>query len=331
MTSASASQGHWRHLRSLPGPARYFSAMAQLPYTDGSNGNGIRDFEVLLRYFKRCPLAFYDKAFIASYSFLLKPEQEREPRVLAVFDNEGSSAETLQFVKETLQRGSPPAQVVNKLVRFDLRAVFQMHRISPLLGEDREVVAKLFILRHDAAAASLPYVLCVGCTAAESAGHAPQPLCEEPAAQLVDAAEGWRGGAANTLSVSCAVAQCLRGRKPEESERMQRKLDGLLEALRATPEQRRRLRASGRACDALACARREPYTEAFKACSLCHVAHYCSRVCKVRAQALACWSAVRKADAPFAATTEGALGASQGLLRARLDGAAVSNSAAVRL
>lgn len=86
MTSASASQGRWRHLRSPPGPARYFSAMAQLPYTDGSNGNGIRDFEVLLRYFKRCPLAFYDKAFIASYSFLLKPEQERELRVLAVFD-----------------------------------------------------------------------------------------------------------------------------------------------------------------------------------------------------------------------------------------------------
>jgi hypothetical protein len=45
--------------------------MSYLPYTDGSNGNGIEDIVELLGYLKKYPLAFYDHSFMASYKDLI--------------------------------------------------------------------------------------------------------------------------------------------------------------------------------------------------------------------------------------------------------------------
>lgn len=45
--------------------------MAYLPYTDGSNGNGITDVYELLQYLEQYPIAWMDHGFIGSYEPLL--------------------------------------------------------------------------------------------------------------------------------------------------------------------------------------------------------------------------------------------------------------------
>ena len=50
--------------------------MSYLPYTDGSNGNGIGNIAELLVYLKKCPLAFYDCGFMASYKELFLKHQD---------------------------------------------------------------------------------------------------------------------------------------------------------------------------------------------------------------------------------------------------------------
>lgn len=52
--------------------------MASLPYTDGSNGNGIKNIDELIAYFYLCPLAFWDTKFVASYSSLINSNYDKK-------------------------------------------------------------------------------------------------------------------------------------------------------------------------------------------------------------------------------------------------------------
>jgi hypothetical protein len=46
--------------------------MASLPYTDGSNGNGITNIDELIAYLYLCPTAYWNTRFLASYGSLIK-------------------------------------------------------------------------------------------------------------------------------------------------------------------------------------------------------------------------------------------------------------------
>jgi hypothetical protein len=258
--------------------------MATERYTDGSDGNGIRDFNELLCYFQREPHSFYDRPFCASYAFLMTTP-EREARLLAVFDRAGSSAEMLRYVKDLSQRSrlSTPPAVINMLTRYDLRRACYMQRDPPSKTNpvEYEQWSQMVLVMHDAEIAGQAYSLCEGCTAAESAGFATDPLCSLSALMLIEAGNGWKCPS-NSLHVCCAEAQCLRGRKPDSSEHLKQKLESLNTAMEASPAERRRLRAAGHACAAAGCSRREPYAGAFKTCSRCRSAHYCSVLCQVR-------------------------------------------------
>jgi hypothetical protein len=256
--------------------------MAQLPYTDGTDGRGIRDFNELTRYFQRYPRAFYDDCFCASYGFLFS-SAEREERLLAVYDKDASSAEMLRHVKALHRwQGTPPA-VANKLLRYRLRLAFyekQNPRAPTTTSDGYECKCAMAILTKDADAAGLSYTMCMSCTAAESAGHVTDALCPVLMLKQIEFGCGWADS--NMHRVCCAAAQCLRGREPEASEHLQQKLERLRAALRASPEERRRIRARGNGCAAAGCARREPYAASFKTCSRCRSAHYCSTLCQVR-------------------------------------------------
>ena len=70
--------------------------MASLPYTDGSNGNGIKDFVELVRYLRKAPLAFWDQGFIGSYHDLIRRKLSRS-RVLEAYGPENSEHAILMY------------------------------------------------------------------------------------------------------------------------------------------------------------------------------------------------------------------------------------------
>jgi hypothetical protein len=275
---ASVSSIFWADTRASPP-----GAMATERYTDGTDGKGIRDFDELLRYFQRCPLQFYSKDFVLSYDFLMT-SPEREARLLAVYDRDGSSAETLRDFKDISRReGWPAVEVCNKVVRYKLRQAFfrHLHPLAPpASAREHAQVASLAVLLIDASASGRAYTLCEPCSAAESAGHATEPMCSSCAATQIEPGGGWADS--NRELVSCGLAQCLRGRKANTSSHLKQKLASFQAALKASPEERRRIRASGHACGNASCARRELYAGAFKTCSRCRSAHYCSALCQVR-------------------------------------------------
>lgn len=55
---------------------KQFINMSSLPYTDGSNGNGITDADELLRFLEGSPLAMFDFNYMRSYLTLLAPRRQ---------------------------------------------------------------------------------------------------------------------------------------------------------------------------------------------------------------------------------------------------------------
>lgn len=49
--------------------------MADLPYTDGSNGNGITDASELWLFLKKYPLALMDQRYMIGYMPLIKSDE----------------------------------------------------------------------------------------------------------------------------------------------------------------------------------------------------------------------------------------------------------------
>ena len=58
--------------------------MAQLPYTDGSNGNGLTRVSDVLNYLNSHPLAQLDDKFIESYIPLFKNDKEQRMLIAMV-------------------------------------------------------------------------------------------------------------------------------------------------------------------------------------------------------------------------------------------------------
>jgi hypothetical protein len=255
---------------------------ARLPYTDGSDGHGLRDFYALLRHFRREPLSFYDAPFVESYVFLLTPE--REAALLAVFDNEGSSAQTLLAVTASCTQGQPVAEVFKHIVRLRLRVFCRLKPGESVHDDDGRAgtLASVEMLMRDAAEAGQCYTLCIACTARERAGHAIDRLCRSVAAQLKedDGATGWTPD--NVVMACCSAVQLLRGRKKDASDRLAQKLERAKAAMKQAEDGGARC-DDGRGCDSPACAAREPFAGAFKACGGCRGARYCSVVCQARA------------------------------------------------
>ena len=262
--------------------------MAHLPYNDGINGAGLRTVEELLAYLRRWPLAFYDQPFMSSYVHFLKPEHEA--CVLAIFDNEGSSEATLRRVAARSSHIELPLPLFHQVVRLRLSMLCRLEHV-PARGEDEETmpteqaVKHMFVLATDAAAAGLPYILCLMCTAKENAGYAADPLCRGMAMQLRDSesCDGW--SEQNVMFVCCGAAQLLRGRKPDASERIAAKLERAKVAVTAAFAGE--APAAGLKCEAPACSAREPFAGAFKLCGKCRAVRYCCVVCQVRFTAVA--------------------------------------------
>lgn len=73
--------------------------MSSLSYTDGSNGNGIRNVDELLRYFENNYLALCDHGFVASYRDLLKDSNKS---VMKIYDKHRKEI-TKTFLKGRLR------------------------------------------------------------------------------------------------------------------------------------------------------------------------------------------------------------------------------------
>lgn len=303
--------------------------MAHLPYTDGSDGNGLRAFDKLLRRLRANPLDFYNRELVESYGALLTPA--REARLLAVFDAEGSSAATLAKLRRRVDAATgaalPPPEVFNKMARFQLRVLCS----EPPADENRKSSHIGFLLLQDAAKAGLTYTLCPGCTAADSVGHATTQLCKRQAVKQLVPGEGWH--ADNVVPVCCGMAQLLRDRTPDDSERFEQKFERAKAAMQADDHHDG---YSGRSCKSPACSRREAFEGEFKRCGACGAVRYCCQACQARRlHAMSCAprneirAAVRTcataADAPplLCRAAEGGLEAAQAHLRAEEGGVSV--------
>ena len=60
--------------------------MAALPYTDGKNGNGIRNVTELLAYLRLNPVAFHDFSFMNSYAMLINSSEDARASIFSLFD-----------------------------------------------------------------------------------------------------------------------------------------------------------------------------------------------------------------------------------------------------
>ncbi len=60
--------------------------MADLPYTDGSSGNGITDASELLQYLEKYPVAMMDQRYMIGYMPLIKSDESvlRNVRAMVV-------------------------------------------------------------------------------------------------------------------------------------------------------------------------------------------------------------------------------------------------------
>ena len=67
--------------------------MAALPYTDGTDGNGISNVSQLFKYLVKHPLAFFDQPYMHSYSRLIAESGDAaRARVLAIYDAAGHAS-----------------------------------------------------------------------------------------------------------------------------------------------------------------------------------------------------------------------------------------------
>jgi hypothetical protein len=60
--------------------------MADLPYTNGSNGNGLTSALDLIKYVVKYPLALYDQRFMMSYIPLINSCPNEKKRLLNIVD-----------------------------------------------------------------------------------------------------------------------------------------------------------------------------------------------------------------------------------------------------
>jgi hypothetical protein len=133
-------------------------------------------------------------------------------------------------------------------------------------------------LISDAATAGQSYILCPSCTAKEDAGFATDPLCRYMSFQLREPGPGWHDE--NLVLVCCREAQLLRGRKPDESERIANKFERAAAA--ASAADAGETLAAGRKCESPSCTARELFAGAFKRCGKCLAVCYGSAACQVR-------------------------------------------------
>jgi hypothetical protein len=127
--------------------------MANLPYTDGSNGNGITDIKELLTYYGKCPLAFLAYGFTDSYHSLFA--QINPDVVLSLFDKVITPEELDHF--PALQLADKPLEILG--IRFCLnRFLSEGVLLSARHDRDWDMGAMLFNLKLQS---PQQYPLCV--------------------------------------------------------------------------------------------------------------------------------------------------------------------------
>jgi len=247
------------------------------------DGNGIRDFGVLLRFFRRCPHAFYDRPLLESYYHLLMPDLV-DP-LLAVFDAEGSSEACLRAVAARRNPSQPPPEVLKHLARLHLRVLCDhpewTTKLNTVNMDVLRATAEVVLLAEDAKEAGLTYTYCVGCTAFNKAGLAVDKVCNRIAMGIHEGQ--WKPAA-------CSAMQLLRGRELADEAVARKFARGMvaLQAAHGPPVGREPYRGTaggGRSCDSPACNAQEPYGGAFKLCANCKKRRYCCLVCQARARA----------------------------------------------
>jgi hypothetical protein len=128
------------------------------------------------------------------------------------------------------------------------------------------------------------------------------------------------------------MAQVLRDRTPDDSERFEQKFERAKVAMQADD-----IAHGGRSCKSPACSRREAFEGEFKRCDACGAVRYCCQACQARLRsclpALPACTEIRAtaptgataADAPslLCCAAEGGLEAAQAHLRAKEGGVSV--------
>ena len=127
--------------------------------------------------------------------------------------------------------------------------------------------------------------------------------------QLRDSESGLGWLSTNVMLVCCCTVQLLRGRKPDESERIAKNFDRAKAAMTAADAGE--APAAGRKCESPACSAREAFSGAFKLCGKCRAVPYCCIACQVRLLPRRCQ--LRADSREHRIITDGGLEASQAL------------------
>jgi len=189
--------------------------MAALRYTGGGNGNGITDADELLAYLARCPLAFFDLPFTASYLPLLSP---RRDDTLACFDAHAASPQIkLQIRSMSNSSGRPVSRAHVPLRRADLAAELSMGKPLWESSDEEAYAARSHESACAAALAGRFHTLCYRCAANESVGEAADPTCHYavPYVRTREPGEPPSWSVRNVHIVCCFAAQMMRDADPE--------------------------------------------------------------------------------------------------------------------
>jgi len=223
--------------------------MANLPYTDGSNGSGITDIQELLTYYGNRPLAFLANEFTDSYYSLFA--QTDPDVVLSLFDKGVTPEELDRF--PALQSSDKPLEILGK--RFCLnRFLSEGVLLSAPHDRDWDMGAILFNLKLQS---PQPYPLCVKCSMLKQLGRPLLASCNQWTVMKKKSTASFSQD--NSRLICCAVAQIFQ------------RLNGSVERQIAFEE------IGGLEPGSCASCRRPHAT---KACAKCLYAKYCDQECQ---------------------------------------------------
>ena len=223
--------------------------MANLPYTDGSNGNGITDIKELLTYYGKCPLAFLAYGFTDSYHSLFT--QINPNVVLSLFDKVITPEELDHF--PALQLADKPLEILG--IRFCLsRFLSEGVLLSARHDRDWDMGAMLFNLKLQSLQ---QYPLCVKCSMLKQLGRPPIARCNQLTVMKKKSTGTFSQD--NSLMICCAASQIFQ------------RLKGSVERQRAIDEIGGLEPGSCASC-------RLP--RATKTCAKCLHAKYCGNECQ---------------------------------------------------
>ena len=253
--------------------------MAALPYTDGSDGNGITKAPELLAYLSASPQSFFDVPFMDSYLSLLAKHSDT---ALSIYDDKTASpelhAELAQWLCSISDRTPAPAFILirRRLLRvsLEIKKPIASRNTDPVEWAAQEVLFQA----EAAARAGHAYALCASCDAMEACGYAADAGCQ----RMTMTVKGGKPSDGSRICfreghvhhICCGEAQIIRDADPFTSASRTAKLA----AWKAWKVDGQPLGKECKVCELPSCNAREVYRKAFKRCGRCGLASYCCPV-----------------------------------------------------